>query len=230
LSILSVLYEKALLRNPLTTVLLGLASLQLLNLPDSYAERLLLTSQEAERICHLLRDILLYARSKALQYVEFEVNAAIQDVLKSLELLPIAQNRIIRFLPVAAVNLQADKSKFQQVLINLVENACEAISVGEIVTVRVEAMEKTVCIEVHNLGHRILPDALPKLMQAFYTTKASGTGLGLAIVKRIVEAHQGCIQIASSDETGTTVSVWLPRLQRSSVRSVSDRTQVVLNK
>ena len=208
------------IRNPLTTVILGLTSLQRLPLPESYSGRLSLALQEAERLCNLLRDILLYAKSKRLQYTTFEVNAVIRDVLKSLRSLPIAQNRTIHLIPTpATLNLWADQCKFQQIVINLVENACEAITAGEVVTVRIEATEdQCVCIRVHNGGQPISPEALPKLLQTFYTTKESGTGLGLAIVNRIVEAHQGGVQIDSSDTTGTMVSVWLPRRPESSIK------------
>jgi signal transduction histidine kinase len=71
---------------------------------------------------------------------------------------------------------------------------------------------KTVCIRVHNGGDPIPAEVLSKLTQPFQTTKASGNGLGLAIARRIVEAHNGQLQIQSAATTGTIVSIHLPLL------------------
>jgi signal transduction histidine kinase len=89
--------------------------------------------------------------------------------------------------------------------------------VGETVKIQLEKIENNskqqkekVSINICNGGEPISPEVLPKLTQPFYSTKSSGTGLGLAIVKRIVESHNGELQIKSNAEAGTIISVKLP--------------------
>ncbi len=112
--------------------------------------------------------------------------------------------------------MRGDRDKLKQVLINLVTNACEAILVQETVTWRIQHLpqqqtpQQQIEIQIHNGGDPIPPDVLPKLTQPFVSTKANGNGLGLAITKRIIEAHDGSIEIESRDQ-GTTVTVLLPR-------------------
>ena len=87
----------------------------------------------------------------------------------------------------------------KQVLINLITNACEAVSTGEAISISIQKSKiRLICILIHNGGNPIPADILPQLTKPFFTTKASGTGLGLAlaelrreIVKWIVEAHGG---------------------------------------
>jgi signal transduction histidine kinase len=105
----------------------------------------------------------------------------------------------------------ADKDKLNQVMINLVRNAFEAISVGETVNCSIiKETSEQVCLRVQNWGKLIPVDVLPLLNQPFYSTKIGGTGLGLAVVRRIVAAHGGSFSIDSCLETGTVASVRLP--------------------
>jgi signal transduction histidine kinase len=78
----------------------------------------------------------------------------------------------------------ADRDKVKQVLINLVTNACEAVSTGEAISISIEKSEyRRICISIHNGGMPIPADILPQLTKPFFTTKASGTGLGLALAE-----------------------------------------------
>jgi PAS domain S-box-containing protein len=200
------------LRNPLTTVLMGLNAIKRLDFPESIQERLNLALDEAERIRHLLREILLYAKPQALQPAELELNAWMTEILESIRTLPSALNRRVDLIPARCpVTVMGDSDKLKQVFINLVDNACEAIADGERVTWSIEPdfLAHQVYIRVHNGGAAIAPEVLPKLTRPFYTTKPTGTGLGLAIVKRIVDAHGGDLTITSSAATGTIASVRL---------------------
>jgi PAS domain S-box-containing protein len=198
------------IRNPLTTVWMGLNAFKRMELSESARERLSLSMDEAERLRNLLNEILLYAKPQALQQEKLELNSWILELLESIKTMPSALQRRIEFVPAPVpVKVNADRDKLKQVFINLVSNACEAVAVGEVIKWHVEPGAHQVQVRVHNGGAVIPPEVLPKLTQPFYTTKSSGTGLGLAIVKRIVEAHSGELTIESSAENGTTVNVRL---------------------
>ncbi len=208
------------IRNPLTTVKMGLNHTQKLQLAAADQERFQLALDEARRLEELLNEILLFSKPHVIQPMTVEVNALLQDVLALVNETPKTQGRHIRLVPSPTeMYVVGDRDKLKQVLINLLHNACEApqlnvqasLDAVAVVTCNVEMTEaNTVCILIHNEGDPIPADHLPKLTQPFYSTKPGGTGLGLAIVKRIVDAHGGQLHIQSTAETGTLVRVDLP--------------------
>lgn len=199
------------IRNPLTTIQMGLNYFTKLDLPQPAQARLSLAVDEAERLANLLQEILSYSKPQALRLSEIDVDVFIQRLLVPLRSMPEAQGRSIEYLPLhSPILILADSDKLKQVFINLIRNACEAVGVGEIVRWSATQISvEQVCISVHNGGTPISADVLPQLTLPFYSTKAEGTGLGLAIVKRILEAHGGELLIESSDK-GTIFSAQLP--------------------
>lgn len=202
-------------RNPLTTVLMGLSSFQRMDLPERAQLRLQLALDESERLQRLLNEILLYAKQQQLETTAVELNHFCSDLLPTLQEMPSAENRqIILKLTSDPAWIQADVDKLKQVFINLVSNACEAVVAGEEITwqVQVSSIQNQVTVEVNNGGDPIPADVLPQLTKPFFTTKSSGNGLGLAITQRIIETHGGELQIQSTAATGTTVAVSLPTI------------------
>jgi signal transduction histidine kinase len=116
-----------------------------------------------------------------------------------------------------------DPGRFQQLVLNLVSNAIEASPVGGVieletgVSIPSDKALKTGELEsagffelkIRNNGQTIPPEALQKVFNPFFTTKAQGTGLGLTVTKKIVEDHTGSISV-KSDDTGTVFTIWLP--------------------
>lgn len=124
-----------------------------------------------------------------------------------------AQGRQIEFYSASiAAKVLGDTDKLKQIFINIVRNACEAVTEGEIIKIFCGQSTDSdkVCIQIHNRCEPIPPEFLPMLTEPFYTTKSSGTDLGLAIVKRIFEAHGGVFSIESSASERTTASLRLP--------------------
>ena len=195
-------------RNPLTTVKMGLGALRNAELSERNTMRLELASAEASRLESLLNEILLYAKPQKLQTTAVNLTELTAAVLDILQAQPVATNRSIVFKPADdLITIQGDADKLKQVLINLVSNACEAIAPGETVTCSLETTPTQIQLRVHNGGEPIPLDVLPNLTKPFFTTKSTGTGLGLAIVKRIIEAHGGSFTIESTAEIGTTTTV-----------------------
>ncbi|WP_414753217.1 ATP-binding protein [Anabaena sp. CCY 9910] len=200
------------IRNPLTTMIMGLKYSQKTILSSAAQERLSLAISEACRLDNLLSEILLYAKPQVLQICELEVNKFISELLVLVRQMPEALSRKIEFIPSStSVKILADKDKLKQLFINTIRNACEAISAGEVVQWEVNiSSPDEVCINICNRGEPIPPEILSKLTQPFFSTKPHGTGLGLAIVQRIVHAHYGKLSIESDTAKGTMVSVRLP--------------------
>ncbi|MFN6568344.1 ATP-binding protein [Dendronalium sp. ChiSLP03b] len=199
------------IRNPLTTTIMGLKYFKKTILTEAAQERLSLALSEASRLENLLSEILLYAKPQVLQLSELDVNEFICELLMPMREMPEALSRQIKFIPaLPTVKILGDRDKLKQVFINIVRNACEAVSAGDVIKWKVDSSLDKVYINVCNGGEPIPSEILSKLTHPFFSTKSSGTGLGLAITKRIVNAHGGELSIQSDTVTGTTVSVQLP--------------------
>ena len=106
--------------------------------------------------------------------------------------------------------LEHDSDQIHQVLLNLLLNALQAIDQKGKIAVTVERRDNDAAIEVADNGRGISPELLPNIFRPFFTTKGDGTGLGLSLARRIVEDHQGRIDVTSTVGKGTTFAVILP--------------------
>lgn len=200
-------------RNPLTTILMGLNFFQRIDLAENAKKRLMLALEEGERLKRLLNEILLYSRQEVIQQEPIDLNELTLDLITNISSMQDAVGKQICFTPFSEpIIVFGDRDKLTQVLINLMQNACEAVSDGEKIQVYFSFLtsSRQICIQVQNGGFPIPSELLPNVTKPFMTTKPSGNGLGLAIVKKIVEAHGGRLEIESSSLVGTIISVILP--------------------
>jgi two-component system, LuxR family, sensor kinase FixL len=113
----------------------------------------------------------------------------------------------------AAEPVMADRIQIEQVIVNLLRNAVEAMenSLEPTIEIEIEADGNQTALHIHDNGQGIAPDQLERLFQPFATTKDGGTGLGLAICRTIVEAHGGQIHATNRiGGMGATFSITLP--------------------
>ena len=127
------------------------------------------------------------------------------------------------------LRIQADASMLDQVILNLVVNARDAMPGGGRLVVTTSEVEfddlaaahserarpgSFACLSVSDTGQGIPPAILPRIFEPFFTTKGAGqgSGLGLATVFGIVEEHQGWINVYSEVDHGTTIRIYFPRL------------------
>jgi predicted ATPase/signal transduction histidine kinase len=117
-------------------------------------------------------------------------------------------------LGVGAASVLADPVQIQQVVLNLVTNAVEAMSridaPARRLSIRSQANETTVVVQIQDSGEGIAPAALARIFDPFFTTKTSGMGMGLAICRSIVEAHGGALNVTQPDCGGSLFAFELP--------------------
>lgn len=113
------------------------------------------------------------------------------------------------------IEILGDAHRLQQVFFNLALNSFHAMSLGGVLTVRVQwssaAQSRDVRIDFQDTGRGIGAEHLPKLFQAGFTTNAGSPGLGLAVCRAVMEQHRGRIGVASAPGKGTTFSLFLLR-------------------
>ncbi len=110
--------------------------------------------------------------------------------------------------------VQVEPIQIQQVILNLIVNAVQALDAVEpadrTVLVRARARPDGVAIEVHDTGSGVTPDVGDRVFEPFYTTKSAGMGMGLAIARTIAQAHHGALSLEASPLGGAAFVLSLP--------------------
>ncbi len=170
---------------------------------------------EIERLENIVNEILEFSKDvRKLDFSEFNMVELIREVYLLHE--EKLEDKGVEFEIVSdkgEVEVFADRSRIKQVLINLVQNAIDAVPNGSgKIKVTVEDEGDKVRVEVWNNGDPIPPDIKEKIFTPFFTTKVHGTGLGLPISKKIMEdEHGGKIWVESSEKRGTAFIFEIPR-------------------
>ena len=103
--------------------------------------------------------------------------------------------------------LSLDKDQIRRVLINLIGNAMDASDSGAVIIIKTYSIGNEVYLETIDSGSGIKEKLLKDVFEPYFTTKSRGTGLGLPIVKRIIDEHNGEIEIISEEGKGTTFKI-----------------------
>ena len=205
-------------KNPLAIILSGVDCLrdQVGSNADAAAS-LDIIDRSVQRADTIVRDLLKFARPSELQAEPADpaglVDGTVELLTHSGSLKGVELAKDYRH---GAARVRVDKNQLQQVLLNLMMNAIEAMPDGGSLRLATSAAEeggRTVCrITVADTGTGIAPEHLPRLFEPFHTTKRDkkGTGLGLSISKTIVESHGGTLTIASEAGKGTSMTVTVP--------------------
>lgn len=153
-----------------------------------------------------------YARAPALNLSELDLNGLIKEVLALYEPSGI---RISVDIPKSAALVRGDVTMLRQVLHNLLQNAQDAMHGQPDPTIQISSMKRsgTIRLTIADNGSGFPEDMITRAFEPYVTTKHHGTGLGLAIVKKIVEEHQGEIQIKNRAEGGATITITLPLME-----------------
>jgi signal transduction histidine kinase len=177
----------------------------------------------ATRAAKITSTVLAVARNRSGAFEATELKQLVTDTLVLLER-EMTKYRIAVELQLADVpEVRAIGNQIQQVLINLLINARQAMSSGGRVLIKLEHdAEGYIALTVRDTGSGIPADKLPRIFEPFYSTKSGpdesgrgGTGLGLSACKQIIDAHHGRIAVKSTVGKGTAITIKLPVATRS---------------
>jgi signal transduction histidine kinase len=167
---------------------------------------------DIEQVESVIRDLLELARPGELRLEPVSVNAIVHDALGQLAAqLSYRKISVNTSLDQSLALVRLDRGRFKQVLLNVLNNAAEAMPTGGAVRVasRVEG-DHAVCLEICDDGVGVDPQLLDRVFDPFVSTKHTGIGLGLVNAKAVVEGHGGRIAIANRSPRGACVSIVLP--------------------
>lgn len=215
--------------NNILTATIGFASLMLIKMePDNplrqYAEQILFSSEKAS---NLTRSLLAFSRKNDMKLQPTDMNEVLGNAQKLLMRLISEDMDFLLQLSPDALTVMADNIQLEQVFMNLVSNARDAMQSGGTVLIKTEPFSmdasftqahgfgkpgEYVCVSICDTGDGIDEKIREKIFEPFFTTKkpGKGTGLGLAMVYGIIKQHNGYINVYSEPGHGTTFKLYLP--------------------
>ena len=212
------------IRNPLNYINLTLDHLRAKFTPEESAKRAdfeKLTSQlkaEVARINQQISDFLSYSRPPNPHLQPTDIRRVLDDSLRIVEAQ--AADCSIKISLVEHENVPrilADAEYLRSLFNNLFINAVQAMEgTGGNLNVKISPEDDFVRIDISDTGRGISEENLPKIFEPYFSTKETGTGLGLAIVQKVVDVHNGIIEVTSNLNEGTHFVVKLPKAQQSS--------------
>ncbi|NDY71337.1 PAS domain-containing sensor histidine kinase [Desulfobacter hydrogenophilus] len=171
-------------------------------------------AEEVDRVNRVISELLEFTRPIQLELKKTRIFELVDKALRLIkyEADP-AGIKIINSVEPNLPEVEVDKDRLTQVLLNIFINAIQAMPSGGTLTVNVKAMENRLQFEISDTGGGISPQDQANIFNPYFTTKKRGTGLGLAIAFKIIETHGGTITIESLKNKGTTFVISIPMKQ-----------------
>lgn len=201
------------IRNPLTSIRGFCQLLDELATDEKSRHYLKILINEVDRMNNLVEDLVKVARPRDSRIVEVDLDRLVREILTLVDsrcfLNQIEVQKSIQKVPA----IRIDKEKIIQVLLNIINNALEAMESQErrkVLTISTKTTDQAVQIIVEDTGCGIPESLRAKIGKPFFSTKETGTGLGLGICYQIIEQHGGTIALQSSEHSGTCFTISLP--------------------
>jgi signal transduction histidine kinase/HAMP domain-containing protein len=205
------------INNPLTSIL-GYAELirEESNLENIMADVEIIT-RESIRAREIVQHLLEFARKRPLDMKKVDVNSIVKDVLTLISVQFKDATILLHEKYSELSDIMGDPNQLKQVFLNILNNAADSLSDGRReIAVSTYQNKTSVVIEIEDTGHGISSEILPRIFEPFFTTKRErGTGLGLSISYKIIESHNGSLEVKSSKGNGTVFSIILPLMAES---------------
>jgi signal transduction histidine kinase len=173
--------------------------------------KIAVVQKETGRVERILEGFLRYIDRRKLQLTESDINTLVGDMIDFYS--PQAHSHSITVrqgLYKEQLVCKVDAGMLKQVLLNLFINAQQAMNDGGELMIKTDRQEKDAIIQISDTGCGIAPDKLPRIFDAYYSTKQGGSGLGLPTARRIIEDHKGTITVDSELSKGTSFTIKVP--------------------
>jgi PAS domain S-box-containing protein len=201
-------------KNPLQAMVLHVALLKnrLAASSPEVRESLDIVGNEIRRLDRVVQGFLSFARPQEVKPRPLDLNGLATSLVALVE--PEWRAQGVQFtlaLDPALPLVSGDEDLLRQALLNLTRNACQAMASGGTATIATAQDDEYVRVSIADEGVGIEPEDRDKIFGLYFTTKPDGNGVGLAVVYRIIQMHDGTIDVESEVGRGTTMTVRLPR-------------------
>lgn len=198
------------IRNPLTTLYSTIQFIEIKHPEVQTFEYWSSLTHDIEFMNHLLDELSDFSKSERLSLETFDLRPVLSELTSSFAASIRGSN--VQFsakLEPSIYQITGDKTKLQEVFLNLLKNAYEASLPDKAVSIHAKQENHRLHITISDTGCGISKEQLPTIFEPFVTYKKQGTGLGLAICDHIIKAHGGTITVESTPGVGTTFLVTL---------------------
>ena len=199
------------IRNPMTA-LKGFIQLLETNVKEDYSTYFNIIKTELLRIESIINEFLILAKPQAVNYLQKDIRQIMKETVELLSAQAVLHNIQFRThyeedLPITC----CEPNQLKKVFVNIIKNAIEVMPNGGFITISIKSTEDSrIHISIRDEGSGISEVKLKKLGEPFFTTKERGMGLGLMVSYRIIEEHNGTIEVESELKKGTTFHIYLP--------------------
>ncbi|MGH9868299.1 MAG: ATP-binding protein [Candidatus Polarisedimenticolia bacterium] len=204
------------IKNPLTPIQLSAEHIRRVHaerhpdFPRVLDECLRTIMEEVATLREISAEFSTYARIPTPRKERVRVHDLLAEILRPYQRALPPGMRLEMDAPPDLPPIEADRSLLTRAIVNLVENALQAMPKGGRLSVRASATEREMAIEVADTGLGMDAAAQARIFEPYFSTKDTGTGLGLAIARKAVEEHGGRIEVISALQRGTTMTIYLP--------------------
>ena len=176
-------------------------------------EHVSIIESEIRRLDEVVQGFLKFTRPEDLRLQPVKVHALMDEILPIIETEASKHNvKVTVDVPPSVPAVNGDSAMLRQAFLNLAINACQAMPNGGSLRLKAGPSSRArVEVLVQDTGVGIAPEHLSKIFNLYFTTKEKGTGIGLSMVYRIIQMHDGEVEVQSTPGRGTTFRVLLPR-------------------
>jgi len=193
------------IKNPLTPLRLSTERMEMKywgkseNFDKIFQDSMEVINEEINNLQHLVKEFSKFARMPSANFNEYDINEQIRDIIPPYR----GKADITLTLDPELPAFYGDKMQMKQVFVNLIQNAIQAMPARGMMEITSKYENRTFIFMIKDSGEGISPDDMDRIFRPYYTTKEKGTGLGLSIVKRMINQHQGTIEVDSKRDEGT---------------------------
>ncbi len=202
------------IRNPLANIYASAQYImKKIDIDENLKKHFNVILKNSEAANNIIKELLDFTSGREMRFSFVSISKIIEDIYSYVEIRCRQQNvRLEIELDESIPKLHVDESRLKQAFLNFITNSLDAMASGGRIRIETHNQKNKAVIKFSDNGTGIPPEHLDKVMEPFYTTKSEGTGLGLSISYQIIKGHDGELEVKSTHETGTTITVTLPIL------------------
>ncbi|MBA3639923.1 MAG: hypothetical protein H0W53_11690 [Acidobacteria bacterium] len=201
-------------KNPLNAMTIHLELLKRKLGPGANVDKHInVIGNEIQRLDEVLMGFLKFARPDELKLQPVQLSALVSDVVTTIRPEAVRSSINVKVeCPATLPEINADPGMLRQAILNLALNACQAMPDGGTLRIACRSTQRKVEIDVEDTGVGIPPEDLSRIFDLYFTTKEKGTGIGLSMVYRIIQLHDGDVEVQSTPGSGTRFRLLFPHV------------------